>query len=224
MIRELREELEALKKGGGGGGGGGMSEEMKGEMEEQKKLLEQMQREKDEFEQKLAEQQAQFAKKKQEQEKTDNFPHLININSDPTMTGKVKKGFNDGENVVGKQTKDWTPDIIISGVGIAARHCVLQFDEAYRTTKVCPNEEDPEKHPVKVNGEPVVAEPRGLNHGDRILVGTHHYYMYIDPAINPDETYEWEAAMKEANADSLKMLGQDNGELEKIKAEAEAMR
>jgi len=45
LIRELREELEALRKGGGSGGGkagggGGMSEEMKAEMEEQKRLLE----------------------------------------------------------------------------------------------------------------------------------------------------------------------------------------
>jgi hypothetical protein len=35
MIRELREELEALKKGGGGGGGGGsggLSDEMKAQL------------------------------------------------------------------------------------------------------------------------------------------------------------------------------------------------
>lgn len=43
MIRELKQELEALKKGGAvAGGGGGISEEMKAEMEEQKALLEQM--------------------------------------------------------------------------------------------------------------------------------------------------------------------------------------
>jgi len=51
LIRELREELEALRKGGAvGGKGGGMTDEMKSEMEEQKRLLEQMQKEKDEFE------------------------------------------------------------------------------------------------------------------------------------------------------------------------------
>jgi hypothetical protein len=56
MIRELKEELEALRKGGAvaGGGGGGLSDEMKAEMEEQKALLEQMQKEKDEFAEKLA--------------------------------------------------------------------------------------------------------------------------------------------------------------------------
>ena len=48
-------------------------------------------------------------------------------------------------------------------------------------------------------------------------MGTHHYYLYVDPEINPDEVYDWGEAMKEANADQMKMLDQDNGELEKIK-------
>ena len=45
LIRELREELEALKKGGavaagpGGGGGGQIDEEMKEQLESQKRLL-----------------------------------------------------------------------------------------------------------------------------------------------------------------------------------------
>ena len=70
LIRELREELDSLKKnpGAGGGGGGGISPEMKEQMEEQKKLLEQMQKEKDEFEQKLAQQQAELARKQAENE------------------------------------------------------------------------------------------------------------------------------------------------------------
>ena len=129
------------------------------------------------------------------------------------MTGMIKKAFKHGENVVGKQNKEQTPDVVISGVGIAARHCVIVYDEGMRQAAVQPNTEDPEKFQIKVNGEPVVAEPVTLKHGDRVLVGTHHYYLYADPAINPDETYEWEAAMKEANADQLKILDQDNGEL-----------
>lgn len=52
LIRELRQELEALKKGGGGGGGTSAAEnkEMQEEMDKQKKLLEQMEREREEFE------------------------------------------------------------------------------------------------------------------------------------------------------------------------------
>jgi len=44
MIRELKEEIEKLKKGGGGGGGGGggagMTEEERLEMEQTKALME----------------------------------------------------------------------------------------------------------------------------------------------------------------------------------------
>ena len=38
-------------------------------------------------------------------------PHLKNINSDPSMTGMVKKPMKDGETVIGKSTKDYMPDI-----------------------------------------------------------------------------------------------------------------
>lgn len=60
-----------------------------------------------------------------------------------------------------------------------------------------------------------------LNHGDRILVGTHHYWLFIDPAFDADHMVDWETAMKEANADSMKIMDQDNGELAEIKKQAE---
>ena len=60
-----------------------------------------------------------------------------------------------------------------------------------------------------------------LNHGDRILVGTHHYWLFTDPAVDAEHMIEWETAMKEANADSMKIMDQDNGELAEIKKQAE---
>ena len=127
MIRELKQELEALKKGGAvaGGGGGGISDEMKAEMEEQKALLEQMQKERDEYEEKLAAQRAQLEAKKKEQEDLLNSVHLRNINPDPSMSGQLKKLFKEGENYMGKQTRDFEPDILISGVGISPKHCLF---------------------------------------------------------------------------------------------------
>ena len=75
------------------------------------------------------------------------------------MTGMFKKPFNDGENVIGKQSKDYKPDISISGVGIANRHCIIAYDPSSRVAMVSPNSEDAEKYSIKVNGEPVMAEP-----------------------------------------------------------------
>jgi hypothetical protein len=46
----------------------------------------------------------------------------------------------------------------------------------------------------------------------------------VDPNIDNEATYSWDDAMKEANADQMNMLDTDNAELERIKAQAEAMR
>ena len=70
-----------------------MSDEMKKQMEEQAKLLEQMQREAQEYEQKLAAQQAAMEAKRKEEEMLKDQPHLKNINSDPSMSGTVKKAL-----------------------------------------------------------------------------------------------------------------------------------
>lgn len=126
--------------------------------------------------------------------------------------------------MIGKMNKDNTPDVPVSGVGIALNHCLIKFDSGSNTATVSPNAEDPEKYSIKVNGQPIIAETQKLEHGDRILVGNHHYWLYCDPQINKDEMVEWESAMKEANADKLKMIDQDNEELAKIKEHAEAMR
>lgn len=103
--------------------------------------------------------------------------------------------------MIGKETKEFKPDILISGVGIANRHCLIAYDPDTRIAMVYPNNEDAEKFQIKINGESVIAEPVQLNHGDRLLIGTHHYYLYTDPNIDPDLTYQWEDAMKEANKD-----------------------
>jgi hypothetical protein len=63
-----------------------------------------------------------------------------------------------------------------------------------------PNSEDAQKYSVKVNGE-LITEPAMLKHGDRLLVGSHYYYIYVDPMIDPEEQVEFEFAMKEANKD-----------------------
>lgn len=63
---------------------------------------------------------------------------------------------------------------------------------------------------MKLNGE-LVEEPIQLQHGDRILIGDYHYYLYVDPLVDYDASYEWEAAMKEANKEQLQQfLGNDD--------------
>ena len=79
-----------------------------------------------------------------------------------------------------------------------------------------PNEDDPTNFSVKVNGERV-EEPVKLEHGDRILVGSHHYYLFVDPQVNNEEQVEWEEAMKEANKEQLAMAAAADQEEEERK-------
>ena len=67
-----------------------------------------------------------------------------------------------------------------------------------------------------------------LNPGDRILFGSHIYYIYIHPKVNRDATFEYEDAVKEANKDQMSIRIEDDKaikELEemkqKLKEEAE---
>ena len=63
-----------------------------------------------------------------------------------------------------------------------------------------------------------------LKHGDRLLVGSHYYYIYVDPMIDPDEQVEFEFALKEANKDQMMMLEQDDSMNQKLKAMEEQVK
>lgn len=79
-----------------------------------------------------------------------------------------------------------------------------------------PNEEDPHKYKMMVNGE-LVEKPRKLEHGDRVLCGLHHYFLYVDPQINFDEEFEYEIAMKEANKEQMSIAMADKDFEKKMK-------
>ena len=68
------------------------------------------------------------------------------------------------------------------------------------------------KNKVCVNGE-VLTEPKQLEHGDRVLVGSHHYFIYCDPQINMEEMIDWEEAMKEANKESMAIAESNQEEI-----------
>ena len=144
------------------------------------------------------------------------------------MSGMMKFPMNEGDNFVGKTTSQFTPQIAIQGVGISNRQCCMNFNGDERKATLIPNEEDPKKYPVKVNGE-LVNENITLQHGDRILIGTHQYYLYVDPMIDADAVCEWNMANKEANRDQLAQFQVDDVDLaaqlkaqeDKIRAEQE---
>ena len=84
-----------------------------------------------------------------------------------------------------------------------------------------PNAEDPIKYSVMHNGERLEGEPVRLEHGDRILVGSHHYYIYVDPKIADDPEYDYDSAVKEANKD--RRAGREGGDGEDFEAKLKEM-
>ena len=59
------------------------------------------------------------------------MPHLMNINSDPMMTGKQKYAVKKDTKIsIGKASADNNPDIAISGVGIANVQCQIEFNDS----------------------------------------------------------------------------------------------
>ena len=85
-----------------------------------------------------------------------------------------------GNNLIGKLQKSHEPDVVISGVGIHPIHCTLDYSGEDNRTTILPNSEDPKRFPTHVNGE-LLELPQLLQHGDRILIGLHHCYLFVDP-------------------------------------------
>lgn len=67
-----------------------------------------------------------------------------------------------------------------------------------------------------LNGEQVDG-PRLLQHGDRILVGLLHYFLFVDPHVNHNEFCDYEFAMKEANKEQMSIAMADEGFEQKMK-------
>lgn len=74
-----------------------------------------------------------------------------------------------------------------------------------------------------VNGV-LCEKDRLLVHGDRVLVGLYHYFIYVDPLINMDAMFEYEDAMKEANKDAMGMLGEQEDFTKKMKEMEERLK
>lgn len=214
MIRELREEIEALRAGGatlgvpgaantGGGGGSGVNAELQKKLDEQKERAEalrlEVEREEAEFQARIAEEAEKVKKAAAEAEHLKITPQIRNINPDDTMSGTIKVAFREGENVAGKKNNESPPDLPLSGAGIRDRHCVFEFQGNQCT--VLPND-SPEQYKIKVNGD-LLLEPRELVHKDRILIGTHHYYVYVDPKEDCNDLMDYDTAVAEAHAQEL---------------------
>lgn len=150
--------------------------------------------------------QEEIKEDKKHEDEAEGHVHLMNINEDPIMTGKIKHIIEDGDNLVGKPGKIPPPKIPISGIGIVPGHSQIKYDEANRKLMLYPNEKDPSKNKTHLNGTLVTA-PHELKHGDRVLFGNNNLYIVIFPGeeVN-EELLDYEEAMKEILKEQLDAL------------------
>jgi hypothetical protein len=165
--------------------------------------MEKMRKQQEEYEEMLAKTKAIVQTNVEEKKKVIKNPYLSNINQDSTMSGMINRELNPGSNLVGKETPEFRPTIPVKGAGLASKHCTIEYNQAEDKTTVFPNEEF-NNYTVKINGE-LVQQPTVMNPGDRILFGSHIYYIYIHPKVNKDATFEYEDAVKEANKESMRL-------------------
>ncbi|XP_059148912.1 kinesin-like protein KIF28 isoform X2 [Physella acuta] len=213
MMRELREENEKLRKALEAGnvasmeGKGSMSKEefeaMRKDMEDKiraqllanQHLLgesdqtwdEKLSAARNETEAIAKEENKEIARKHKE-------PHLMNLNEDPMLSGVVSHFMTGQTTVIGR--KDGNPDIVLNGLSIQKKHAILANENGEIVLK--PGAEGVK---IRVNGIPI-AGPRTLEHKDRIIFGTNHVYVFVNPLKpkSPEGTPQeitWEFAQNE---------------------------
>ncbi|XP_060596414.1 kinesin-like protein KIF28 [Ruditapes philippinarum] len=217
LIRQLKEENERLKKAMESGGvvvqnAAGMSPEeidkMRKQMEDEirAQLMANQQMIADEetagdWDNKLAEARRETQELDSEGRgdvsRRQREVHLVNLNEDPMLSGVIVHFLKPGKTTIGRKDAQELPDICLSGLSILKQHAVLTSNKG----KV-------ELEPVagsgsktKVNGVVVTGKTK-LTHKDRLLFGSNHLYVFMNP-LNTETTEDlpaeisWEFAQKE---------------------------
>ena len=175
LIRELRAENERLKKLLEAGGFETMGAEEKREQIEEMEANEIY----------LSQQMQPWAEQIRQTPLPDiptndySIPHIINVNEDHQLTGKVYYNFTEWPLLVGKRTQDESIRIQLSGPGIQKVHCAFKIDREQNVLLEACSKISAEY--LFVNGMKI-AGLKILRHLDRIIIGTNTVFLFKFPA------------------------------------------
>ena len=203
LIRELRQENERLKQlmeGRGGPSGAPLDDEARREFLAQ---IEELKRAKEEAEKTIQErlQESEVRRTQTVARVEVTTPHLMNLNEDPLLSGHIKHPLKPGESSVGRPGEGFVPDIPVQGLGVEEKHCSFMNTNGH--IRVAPGRSDTAK--VLVNGN-LIKSPVDLKHEDRIRIGNHLFFLYIDPSLPRNPEITWELASREANEQEIQSL------------------
>jgi len=180
LIRELKNEIERLKKQlGGQGGSSDDLERLKAELSNSQNAMTEMQKSWEErikdAEKKKAETDSSIALAGASIDLTK--PHIINVNEDPLLSGKIAYNIT-APVLVGKKTGKPVPQIVLGSIAIKANHA--SFENKKGVVTLIPASPDCCEN-IFVNGKKISEEVK-LNHRDRIIFGTNSAFLFNDPA------------------------------------------
>ena len=193
IIRELREEVNRLKKEGGGEGGGtqqGAIREVEAIMLEKTMSkgakLQQSERLQARRSTVLA-----MTGRGNVAEDFKKFPHLSNLNQDPMLSGTLKLIIaDDADMKVGRKDAEQPQDVQLAGLGIKKEHCVISYRGAGKLTI----KRADDKADVYVNGRKISGHDANfkLTNGDILVLGvcTHIYQVCVPKGSKQESVIE----------------------------------
>ncbi|CAG5132776.1 unnamed protein product, partial [Candidula unifasciata] len=183
LVRELKEEIERLKKLLSNANSTPDDEDMKKQVEEQmaatKRELNDMETSYDQRT-KVAQTEllVKLAAEKKKAEDRKVIPHFWNLSEDPALTGMLIHFCREGTVTIGNKNAVPVPDIIMNGLSIQKEHASVTNQKGVVTLKSLFNTK------IFINGK-ALNESQELHHNDRVLFGPNHLYVFHHPQ---DET------------------------------------
>lgn len=134
--------------------------------------------------------------------------YLVNLNADPSLNEMLVYYLKE-HTKIGKHDAPELQDIQLSGLGLQPEHCIIDIDNNEDTAYLVPFQ----GARTCVNGQ-VVTERTQLRHGDRILWGNNHFFRincpHSAPAVEtePEEKLDFDFAQNELMLNEFDSLGE----------------
>ncbi|XP_046971492.1 kinesin-like protein Klp98A isoform X2 [Vanessa cardui] len=104
-----------------------------------------------------------------------DMPHLVGIDDNLLSTGVTLYHLKEGETVIGSEEYSPTPDIVLSGAGVLPLHCRITLQEGVATIIPAPSAQ------CWLNTV-LLDKPAKLSQGCILLLGRTNMFRYNDPA------------------------------------------
>jgi kinesin family protein 1 len=194
MIKELKAEVEALRKQLVGSSTPGETqdlsamkemERLKEQLMESQKIIQSLQmsdEEKNEKDQKIFHERDEMLRNagllgnREAGEVQMDAPYLTNLNPDHVMNETLVFYLKKGQTTIGRRTKESNPDIPLGGVKILPQHCIIENNDDGKII-ITPSSNDAA---VFIDGKRITAATT-LSHFSRIIFGSNHTFKLIDP-------------------------------------------